>query len=361
MSSIEELNNREKEILLQLSLGSTDQDIAEKLFLSLNTVKWYNRQVYSKLGAANRTQAIALARGLGILTADGRIRDGGAPLRYVDQTIHFTNSFDGSRIAYATAGKGSPLVKAANYMGHLNFDWESRVWGHWLEELTRNHKLVRYDERGSGMSDWDCTDLSFEAWVRDLETVVDAAELERFALFGMSQGGAVAVAFAARHPERVSKLVLHGAYARGWLNRDLTPAQKEEEKLLINLMKVGWDQENPAFRQVFAMQLFPEATKDELRALEEQMLISASPENAVRLEKEMHKVDVRQLAPLVKAPTLIFHSRLDGAVPFDEGALLASLIPDVQFVELESKNHLLTESEPAWQKFQETFRGFLGS
>lgn len=358
MNSIEQLNFREKEILLQLSFGLTDQDIADRLFLSLNTIKWYNRQIYAKLGAGNRTQAISRARELGILTAEGRLK-AGVPTRQVDQKIHFTNSFDGSRIAYAIAGQGLLLLKAANYMGHLNFDWESPVWGHWLEELTRDHKLVRYDERGSGMSEWDCADISFAAWVRDLEAVADAAELERFALFGMSQGGAVAVAFAALHPERVSHLILHGAYARGRLNRDLTPAQREEEKLLIDLMRVGWDRENPAFRQVFAMQLFPEASGEELRALEEQMLISASPENAVRLEKEMHRVDVRELAPLVTAPTLIFHSTQDGAVPFREGVLLASLIPHAQFVELESKNHLLTENEPAWQKFQEKFRSFL--
>lgn len=359
MNSPEALNSREKEILLQISLGLADQDIADRLFLSLNTVKWYNRQIYGKLGATNRTQAIARARELGILTAKGNLA-GAMNLKRADQKIQFTNSFDGARIAYATAGKGTPLVKAANYMGHLNFDWESPVWGHWLEELTSKHTLIRYDERGSGMSEWKVADISFEAWVRDLEAVVDAAGLERFALFGMSQGGAVAAAFASRHPERVSKLVLHGSYARGWLKRDLNKAQREEEKLLMKLMRVGWDQENPAFRQVFAMQLIPEASTDELHALEEQMRISASPENAVRLEKEMHKVDVRELAPQIKAPTLVLHSRQDGAVPFEEGLLLTNLIPNAQFVALESKNHLLTESEPAWIKFQEAFRNFLG-
>jgi pimeloyl-ACP methyl ester carboxylesterase len=154
---------------------------------------------------------------------------------------------------------------------------------------------------------------------------------------------------------------LHGAYARGWLNRDLTEEQLEEEKLLISLMRVGWGRENPAFRQVFAMQLFPEATLEQLRALEAQMRISVSPDNAVRLESEMHRIDVRHLAPQIKAPTLVLHSTGDEAVPFNEGRLLASLIPNAQFVALESKNHLLTEHEPAWPKFVAALRRFLGS
>lgn len=357
MNLQEPLNSREKEILVQISLGLADQDIADRLFLSLNTVKWYNRHIYSKLGARNRTQALVKARELGLLDLGGNTT--AAFIQKGNQKIQFTNSFDGTRIAYATAGKGPPLVKAANYMGHLNFDWESPVWGHWLAELTRSHTLIRYDERGSGMSATEVADLTFDAWVRDLDAVVGAANLERFVLFGMSQGGAVAVAYAAQHPERVSKLVLHGSYARGWLNRELTAIEKEQEKLLLKLMRLGWGEENPAFRQVFAMQLFPEATAAQLHALEEQMRLSAPPKNAVRLEKEMHRVDVRQLASRVKSPTLVLHSSQDGAVPYREGMLLANLIPGAQFVSLESKNHLVTEGEPAWPKFQESFRKFL--
>jgi pimeloyl-ACP methyl ester carboxylesterase len=245
-------------------------------------------------------------------------------------------------------------------MSHLEYDWDSPVWIHWLEELTREHTLIHADERGSGLSDWDVEVISFEAWVRDLEAIVDAAGLTRFPLFAMSQAGAVAVAYAARHPDRVSRLILHGAYARGWLNRDLNEGLIEEEKLLISLMRVGWGRENPAFRQVFAMQLFPEATIEQLRALEEQMRISVSPENAVRLESEMHRIDVRHLASQIKTPTMVLHSTDDEAVPFEEGRLLASLIPNAQFVALESKNHLLTEHEPAWPQFVAAFRSFLG-
>jgi pimeloyl-ACP methyl ester carboxylesterase/DNA-binding CsgD family transcriptional regulator len=365
-----QLNDREKGILNRLSAGLSDQQIADELFLSVHTVKWYNRQIFGKLGVGNRIQAIVLARTLGIADGEGAPPAAADPLggqpsashrRKVEQRIHFTHSFDGTRIAFAVAGNGPPLVKVANYMSHLQHDWDSPVWIHWLEELTRDHTLIHSDERGSGLSDWSVRDVSFESWVHDLEAVVDAAGLDRVPLFAMSQAGPVAVAYAARHPERVSHLVLHGAYARGWLHRDLTEEQVEEERLMISLMRVGWGRENPAFRQVFALQLFPEATPEELRALETQMHISVSPENAVRLESEMHRVDVRPLAPQVKAPTLILHSRRDEGVPFEEGRLLASLIPNAQFVALESRNHLLTAHEPGWRRFVAAFRGFLSS
>ncbi len=366
----DQLTERERAILERLSTGQSDRQIAADLFLSPNTIRWYNRQIYTKLGVSNRTQAIAQARALGLL---GMGVDPAHPLpqashqpltldrQKAQHRIYFTHSFDGTRIAYAVAGDGPPLIKAANYMSHLEYDWNSPVWLHWLEELTREHTLITSDERGSGLSDWDVEDISFEAWVRDLEAVVDAVGLRQFPLFAMSQAGAVAVAYAVRHPERVSRLILHGAYVRGWLNRDLTEKQIEEEKLMISLMRVGWGRENPAFRQVFAMQLFPDATNEEIRALEKQMRISVSPENAVRLESEMHRIDIRHLAPQVKAPTLILHSREDEGVPFEEGRLLASLIPNAQFVALDSKNHLLTAHEPAWSKFVAAFRSFLSS
>lgn len=362
----EPLTNREQAILERMAQGHSDQEIADDLFLSPNTVRWYNRQIYAKLGVGNRMQAIVQARALGILTPDDA-----APSRPVkpsntasvrpalQQTVHFTTSFDGARIAYARSGHGPPLVKVATFMSHLEYDRESPVWRHWLEELSRDHSLIRYDERGNGLSDWDVEDVSFEAWVRDLEAVVDAAGLREFSLFANSQGGTVAVAYTVRHPERVKRLVLYGAYARGWLHRDLTADQLAEEKLIIDLMRVGWGRQNPAFRQVFAMQLRPDATVEELKAFDEQMLISTSSENAARLESEMHRTDVRHLAPLIRVPTLVIHPRGDAAVPFEEGRLLASMIPGAQFVALESSNHLLTEHEPAWAKFVSALRAFL--
>ena len=366
LTSSDQLTGREKEILKRLSIGLSDQQIAAELFLSPNTIRWYNRQIYSKLGVSNRTQAIVQARALRLLDTEANpappqsnYQPATVERRKAEQRVYFTNSFDGTRIAFAIAGNGPPLVKTANFISHLEYDWESPVWRHWLDELTRENTLIRYDERGSGLSDWDVKDLSFEAWVRDLEAVVDAVGLRQFPLFAMSQGGTVAVTYAVRHPEKVSHLILYGAYARGWLNRDLTEEQVEEEKLIISLMRVGWGRENPAFRQVFATQLRPDVTTEELRALEEQMRVSATAENAARLESEMHRTDVRRLAPQIRVPTLVVHPREDAGVPFEEGRLLASLIPNAQFVALESKNHLLTSTEPAWQKFVTALRSFL--
>jgi pimeloyl-ACP methyl ester carboxylesterase/DNA-binding CsgD family transcriptional regulator len=364
------LNEREQEILERLANGLSDQQIADDLSLSLNTVKWYNRQIYSKLGVSSRTQAIAHARATGLLQTTTPSASTPPPIQTsnrtpvrsrsnVEQRLYFTKSFDGTQIAFAIAGNGPPLVKEPTFMSQLEYDWESPIWRHWLEEFTREHTLIRYDKRGTGLSDWNVRDLSFEAWVRDLEAVVNAIGLQQFSLFANSQGGTVAVAYAVRYPERVSRLLLFGAYARGWLHRELTDEQIEEEQLLVSLMRIGWGRENPAFRQVFATQLRPEATAEELRAFDELMRISTSPENAARLESEMHRTDVRPLAPLVTTPTLVLHARRDAAVPFEEGRLLASLIPNAEFVALESKNHLPTEDEPAWSKFVNAFRRFL--
>jgi pimeloyl-ACP methyl ester carboxylesterase/DNA-binding CsgD family transcriptional regulator len=362
------LTAREKEVLKLVALGLSNREIADELVVTHETVRWFTKQIYSKLGVSGRILAVNRARELGLLEPDDASLSPPPPTlhppqavdsRKFEQRIYFTSSFDKTRIAYATAGQGPPLVKVAAYLSHLEYDWYSPVWRHWLEEWTREHTLIRYDERGTGLSDWEVADLSFEAWVHDLEAVVNAVGLRYFPLFAMSQAGAVAVAYAAHHPDKVSRLILYGAYARGWLNRDLTTEQLEEERLLINLMKVGWGRENPAFRQVFATQIVPDSTTEQLRALEEQMRVSTSPENAVRLEREMHRIDVRHLAPLIKAPTLVIHPREDAGVPFAEGRLLASLIPNAQFVTLPSKNHLLTENEPAWPKFIAELRRFL--
>ncbi len=360
----EQLTERELGILARLANGLSDQQIADELFLSLNTVKWHNRQIYGKLGVHNRTQAIAQARALGLVGGPAPVEAARRPSAsppQPEQRVYFTHSFDGTRLAYGVVGQGPPLVKVANFLSNLEYDWSSPVWLHWLEELAHAHTLIHADERGSGLSDWDVADVSFEAWVRDLEAVMDSAGLERVPLFAMSQACAVAVAYAARHPERVSRLVLHGGYARGWLKRDLTEEQIEEERLIISLMRVGWGRANPSFRQVFAMQLFPEATMEELRALETQMRVSVSPENAVRLEQTMHQVDVSALAPQVQAPTLVLHARGDQAVPFQEGRLLAALIPQAQFVALDSHNHLVTKEEPAWSTLTASMRRFLNA
>lgn len=276
------------------------------------------------------------------------------------QEIRFCTAPDGVRIAYATAGQGPPLVKTANYLTHLEHDWESPVWGHWLRELARHHTLVRYDERGCGLSDWDVDDYSMEGWLRDLETVVDAAGLERFALLGLSQGAAVSVAYAARHPERVTHLVLCGGYARGRLCRSPSPEEVLEAETMINVIRVGWGRDNPAFRQLFATLLMPDGSEEQKGWLDRLARVSTTPENAAAMERAFYRIDVAREARSVTAPTLVVHARDDAAVSFDAGRSLAGLIPGARFVQLESRNHVFTEEEPAWERFVAELHEFLG-
>ena len=276
-----------------------------------------------------------------------------APLQ---QEVHFCTASDGVRIAYAVAGRGPPLVKAANWLNHLEYDWQSPIWSELLHELAASHWLVRYDERGNGLSDWDVDDISFEAFVRDLESVVDAAGLERFALLGISQGCAVSIVYAIRHPERISHLVLHGGFARGRARRDL-----EHARTLLSLVKQGWGQENPAFRQFFTSLFLPEGTPEQMQWFNDLQRITTSPENAVRIMQATGELDISDLLPQVRVPTLVLHCRNDAAVVLDEGRRLAAGIPGAKFVALESRNHLVLESEPAWEKFIGEIKTFLAS
>lgn len=278
----------------------------------------------------------------------------------MEQEIRFCTAPDGVQIAYATLGDGPPLVKAANYLTHLEHDWQGPVWRHWLRGLARHHTLVRYDERGCGLSDWDVEHFSIEAWVQDLEAVVDALELERFPLLGISQGASVSVAYAIRHPQKVSHLILYGGYARGRFHRDLTKEERLQAETMINVIRVGWGKDNPAFRQLFTTMLIPEGTEEQMDWLNKLARISATPENAATMERAFYGIDVTEAAVAVSVPTLVLHSRDDGGIPFDEGRLLASLIPDARFVPLESKNHILLENEPAWARFLAEVHSFLG-
>jgi pimeloyl-ACP methyl ester carboxylesterase len=257
-------------------------------------------------------------------------------------------------------GSGSPLVKAGNWLNHLEYDWESPVWSHMLKWMAGGHQLIRYDARGNGLSDWDVQDISFDAFVRDLEAVVDAAGLKRFALFGASQGCAVSIAYAAKHPERVSKLVLYGGFARGRRLRG-DPVDIEQADAMITLMRTGWGQENPAFRQVFTSLFVPGGTPEQVRWFNDLQLNTTSPENAVRIRLVSDYMDVRNLLSQVKAPTLVLHCRDDAVQPFEEGRILAAGIPGARFVGLEGRNHLILETDPGWGKFQEEVAAFLAA
>ena len=275
------------------------------------------------------------------------------------QTIRFCRADDGTRIAYATVGSGPPLLKAANWMTHLDLEWMTPVWSHWLKGLARNRQLIRYDERGCGLSDWEVPGFTFDDWVDDLETVVEAAGIDRFPLLGVSQGGAVAVAYAVRRPERVSRLILAGGYARGRQVRAQSEAEGAEAALDLDLARVGWLHQDSRFLRVFASQFLPEGTPedwDEFTAFQRQ---TTSPANGVRFLHEFARIDVSDIAHRVRCPTLIIHSRDDERVPVSQASELASLIPDSRLVLLKSRNHLLTAFEPAWDEFLSHVDAFL--
>jgi pimeloyl-ACP methyl ester carboxylesterase/DNA-binding winged helix-turn-helix (wHTH) protein len=276
----------------------------------------------------------------------------------VQHQIHFCTASDGVRIAYANVGEGPPLLKAANWLNHLQYDWESPIWSHLLRELAAEHQLIRYDERGNGLSDWDVEDISFEAFVRDLESVVDATGIDRFALLGISQGCAVSITYAVRHPERVTHLVLYGGYARGRRKRG-SPAETEQADALLTLMRQGWGQENPAFRQIFTSLFVPGANREQVQWYNDLQRRTASPENAVRIRQTMNDIDVADILPQVKVPTLVLHCRDDAVVPFDEGRILAAGIRGARFVALEGRNHLILEGDPALPRFLDEMRNFL--
>ena len=275
------------------------------------------------------------------------------------QTTRFCTAPDGVRLAYAIVGQGPVLVKAANWISHLEYDWNSPVWRHWLIGLARNNTLVRYDERGCGLSDWSVNEFTLDAWVLDLEAVVDALGLEKFPLLGISQGAAIAIEYAVRHPEKVSRLILYGGYIRGRLHRNLTPEQLEEMEVMNQLIKIGWGKEHPAFRQVFSTLFLPEGTPEQFHAFNELQRISTSPEIAARIVSGFQVIDVREQAKRITQPTLVLHAKGDLRIPFEEGRLMAATIPNARLVTLESKNHILLEDEPAWKLFLEEVNAFL--
>ena len=238
------------------------------------------------------------------------------------------------RIAYAEVGTGPPLVKAANWLNHLEYDWESPIWSPLLHELAAAHRLIRYDARGNGLSDWEVDDISFEAFVRDMESVVEATGIQRFALLGISQGCAVSIAYAVRHPERVSHLVLYGGFARGKRKRG-SPQDIEQADAVLTLIRQGWGQENPAFRQIFTSLFIPGATAEQVQWFNELQQRTTSPENAARIRRAVDDIDVTDLLARVAVPTLVLHCRSDAGQPFEEGRTLAAGIRGARFVALE--------------------------
>jgi len=282
------------------------------------------------------------------------------PTHSSEQAIHFCQTRDGIQLAYSQTGHGFPLVKTGHWMTHIEFDFESPVWRQFYRELSRDNTFYRYDARGNGLSDREVADISFEHFVDDLEAVVDAAGIDRFALLGISQGCAVSVAYAVRLPERVSHLILLGGFAVGWKKRARTEMEKEGIDAMLTLVRLGWGQENPAFRQMFTSQFIPGASKEQADWFNELQRVSTSPADAARNLIANGEVDVTSLLPKVKAPTLVMHARHDARVPFESGRRLAAGIPGARFVPLESRNHIMLEGEPALAVFLNELRAFIG-
>lgn len=275
------------------------------------------------------------------------------------QEVKFCSTADGVRIAYATTGTGPPIVKAPNWMTHLEYEWDSPVWRHFLWELSRDRTLIRFDQRGNGLSDWDVADISFEAFVSDLEAVSTELAFDLFPLLGISQGCAISIAYAVRHPERVSRLILLGGFIYGAAKRSSYDAEKSEA--LNTLIRDGWGKDNPALRQMYTTSLIPDGSAEQMLWYNELMRVSASPENAVRLRGAFAEMDVSGLLGEIAVPTLVLHARNDAIAPFEESRRMAAEIPGARFVALEGNNHILLEDEPAWPRFVDELRRFLES
>jgi pimeloyl-ACP methyl ester carboxylesterase len=276
-----------------------------------------------------------------------------------DQDIRFCTTSDGVKLAYALSGAGPPLVMSATWLTHLEHQWRSLAWRPWLDAFSRGRKLLRYDARGCGLSDRDTSDLSFDNWVSDFEHIIDSASFSRFDLLATCWGGPIAITYAARHPERVNRLILYGTYALGRLRWNDRPKEIEKARVLLDLTRLGWGHENHAFQQVWATAFQPSGTLEHLRSWCDQQRAATSAETAVRLLQIGWNADVREAARKVKCPVLILHPERDAVVPIDQGRLLASLICDARFVQIDSQNHMPLADEPTWPLIVDEIAAFL--
>ena len=278
----------------------------------------------------------------------------------MDQQIQYCTAADGVRLAYAVIGKGTPIVRASHWMTHLEHELVSPVRRAFILSLAHRHTLVRYDARGNGLSQRNVTEISLDLWVGDLERVVDSAGLDRFVLLGMSQGASISIEYAVRHPERVSHLIICGGFARGNLQREDREKQAQRLELARTLVREGWGSDHEEYRQWFTSQFIPEGTAEQFHLFNDLQRVSAAPEMAERYLVEVAKINVADLLPKLKAPTLVLHATGDVRVPFASGQEIAAGIPGARFVPLESKNHLLLADEPAFRAFFDAVAKFLG-
>ena len=276
----------------------------------------------------------------------------------LDQQIESFTTSDGVRIAYSIGGRGPALVRTIHWLNHLDFEWKTPLRRQWLSEVMRHNTLVRYDQRGSGLSDWNVSDFSFERTVKDFEELVDVAGLEKFSILGGCQGAAVGIAYAVRHPERVTKLIINGTFANGWPAPG--PGAHEHLQAMLTLIRSGWGRDNPAFRQLWTTLFRPDADSAEASWLNELQRISSSPENAARMIAEFPNIKILDMLPKISCPTLVLHSRDDGAVPVQEGKLIAARIRGARFVELLSRSHMVGPGDAGWKQLVEEVSAFMG-
>ena len=280
-------------------------------------------------------------------------------MKAIRQRVRYVNASDGTRLAWAEAGDGPVVVKAANWLTHLEYEWESPVWKHWIQFFSAHFRFIRYDERGCGMSEWHGGGLSIDQWADDLERVIEAARPDGpVTLLGISQGASTCIRYATRHPERVARMIFYGGYARGVMRRN-TPDAEAQFKAMIELARVAWGKPNPAFRQVFTSRFIPGGTHEQLQWFNDLCLKTTTGEVFSHLLRARGTVDVVPLLGEVRTPTQVLHGRDDEVVSIAEGRLMASLIQGAEFVELDSRNHILLEHEPAWQRFREAVLAFV--
>ncbi|HEY7114600.1 MAG TPA: alpha/beta fold hydrolase [Thermoanaerobaculia bacterium] len=274
------------------------------------------------------------------------------------QRVRYLRTEDGVQLAWAEVGEGPALIRAGHWLSHLEYELESPVWGHWIRFFGDHFRFLRWDERGCGLTDREVEELSFERFLGDVEAVVDASAVaEPFALLGVSSGAATCVAYAARHPERVSRMILYGGYGRGWAMRGDMETDRQY-RAMAELIRLGWGKENPVFRQVFTSRFIPAGSESQIGWFNELCRRTSTGEMAARLLEARSTVDVSDLLGQVTAPTIVIHSRDDEVCPVSEARRLAAGIPGAQFVELDSRNHILLEDEPAWARFREIVLDF---
>jgi pimeloyl-ACP methyl ester carboxylesterase/DNA-binding winged helix-turn-helix (wHTH) protein len=318
------------------------------------------RRALDDNGDAQRLIRTAARKGVRFV---GAVREGQVPSELSaaavrNQEVTFCRTGEGINLALATVGVGAPLIKVANWLTHIEYDWESPIWSPLLQHLAERCRLVRYDGRGNGLADRDVADISFDAFVRDLEAVVEATGVDRAAILGISQGAAVAIAYAVLHPERVSKLILYGGYAQG-RNKRGSAAEAEMAAAFLAILRHGWGDERSAFMKAFSSVFFPNGSAQQIKWLVDLQRITTSPENAARIRNACDDIDVVDLLPKVQAPTLVIHCRHDNVAPVEQGRLMARSIPHAKFVTLDSDNHVVLAGEPAWPRLVGEIDAFL--